>query len=161
MRAVTGDRVSVYLSPVFFYRYALRRNIMVTVHGIDFDISFTDADVIERYENAAMKMREKVADKTKFRNMSTANALREQCKIMEEFIDETLECDSSNILFGGKCDLLDHMKVCDEMNTRAAEAKKALADISNKYVQKQQAARPTDFAGHSHKGGSNKKGGNR
>lgn len=130
---------------------------MVTVKGIEFDVSFTDADVVERYENAAKKMRESVADKTKFRNMSTADALREQCRIMEEFIDATLECDSSNLLFGGKCDLLEHMKVCDEMNTRASEARKAMADISNKYVQKQQAARPTDFEGHRHKnkGGKN------
>ncbi len=134
---------------------------MVTIKGIDFDVSFTDADVIERYENAAMKMRDAVADKTKFKGMSTANALREQCRIMEEFIDTTLECDSLNVLFGGKNDLLEHMKVCDEMNTRAAEAKKALADISNKYVQKQQAVRPTDFAGHSHKGSNHGKGGKR
>lgn len=132
---------------------------MVTIKGIDFDASFTDADVIERYENAALKMRDAVADKTKFRSMSTANALREQCRIMEEFIDTTLECDSLNVLFGGKSDLLEHMKVCDEMNTRAAEAKKALADISNKYVQKQQAVRPTDFTGHSHKGSNHGKGG--
>lgn len=132
---------------------------MVTIKGIDFDVSFTDADVIERYENAALKMRNAVADKTKFRSMSTANALREQCRIMEEFIDTTLECDSLNVLFGGKSDLLEHIKVCDEMNTRAAEAKKALADISNKYVQKQQAVRPTDFAGHSHNGSNHGKGG--
>lgn len=123
----------------------------VTIYGIDFEISFTDADVVERYESAAKKMREAVADKTVFRNMSTADALRMQCRIMEEFIDTTLECNSSDLLFGGKHDLLEHMKVCDEMNTRAAEAKKAMADISNKYTQKQQAIKPADFTGHSHK----------
>ncbi len=128
---------------------------MVTIRGIDFDVSFTDADVIERYEAAAIKMRNAVADKQRFRDLKTADALRKQCRIMEEFIDTTLDCDSENVLFGGKHDIMEHMKVCDEMNTRAAEAKKALADISNKYVQKQQAARPNDFNGHSHKGNGN------
>lgn len=128
---------------------------MVTIKGIDFNVSFTDADVVERYEGAAKKMRDAVADRTKFRGMTTADALREQCRIMEEFIDTTLECDSSNELFGGKYDIMEHMKVCDEMNTRSAEAKKALADISNKYVQKQQAGRQTDFNGHNHKNSSN------
>jgi len=128
---------------------------MVTIRGIDFDVSFTDADVVERYEAAAIKMRNAVADKQRFRGMKTADALREQCRIMEEFIDTTLDCDSANVLFGGKSDIAEHLKVCDEMNTRAAEAKKVLADISNKYVQKQQAVRPNDFNGHSHKGNGN------
>lgn len=131
---------------------------MITIKGIDFDVSFTDADVVERYENAAKKLRDEVADKTRFRNMSTADGLREQCRLMEEFIDTTLECNSSELLFGGKCDILEHMKVCDEMNARASEAKKAMADISNKYVQKQQAVRPTDFTGHSHKSNHGKGG---
>lgn len=123
---------------------------MVTIRGIDFDISFTDADVVERYEEAAKKMQSAAADKSRFKDMTAADQLREQCRIMEEFIDTTLECNSAEILFGGKCDIAEHLMVCDEMNTRAAESKKALADISNKYVQKQQAVRPTDFKGHSH-----------
>lgn len=129
---------------------------MITVKGMEFDLSFTDADVIERYEEAAKKMRGAVADKARFKGMSTADALREQCRIMEEFIDTVLECDSSDLFFAGKCDILEHMKICEEMNEKSAEARKMLADISNKYVQKQQAARPTDFAGHSHKTNGNR-----
>ena len=132
---------------------------MVTIKGIDFNVSFTDADVIERFENSAKKMRDAVADKTKYSGMSAADAIREQCRIMEEYIDTTLECNSADVFFGGKHDIMEHMEICEEINARAAEAKKKLADFSNKYVQKQQAARPTDFKGHSHKNSNHGKGG--
>lgn len=111
---------------------------MVKIKGLEFDVSFTDADTVERYEEAAYEMKEAVADRNRFKGMSTAEAMREQCRVMENYIDKTLDTNASDLLFGGRMDLLEHMEVCEELNARAAEARKAVADISNKYTQKQQ-----------------------
>lgn len=111
---------------------------MITIRGIEFDVSFTDADVIERYENAAYAMKEAVADKKRFSGLSTSESIREQCRIMAEYIDATLDTNASEMFFGNRCDLLDYMNTCEEINRCAAEARKAVADISNKYTQKQQ-----------------------
>lgn len=129
---------------------------MITIRGIEFDISFMDADVVERHEDAARKMQVAVSDKAKFKRMKTADAIREQCRIMEEYIDVTLDCDSANEFFRGKYDIMEHFQVCDEINLRFEESKKALSDITNKYVHKQQAVRPNDFNGHTHKNNGNR-----
>ena len=139
---------------------------MVKIRGLEFDVSFTDADTIERYEEAAYAMKEAVADKNRFKGMSTAEAMREQCRIMENYIDQTLDANASEMLFGGKMDLLEHMEVCEELNVRAAEARKAVADISNKYTQKQQSFQnkgngPQQNVQKFHGGKNHGKGGNR
>ena len=96
---------------------------------IEVDFSFTDADCMERLENAAKKVKEKSELKDK-EEKSLSETIREECKIIDEFFDEVFGEGISEKIFKGKKDLQDHMEVfTDIINAKIATTK----DTQNLY----------------------------
>nr|DAP90146.1 MAG TPA: hypothetical protein [Bacteriophage sp.]DAW32510.1 MAG TPA: tail assembly chaperone protein [Caudoviricetes sp.] len=97
--------------------------------GIEVDFSFTDADCIERLENAAKKVKEKSELKNK-EEKSLSETIREECKIIDEFVDEVFGKRISEKIFKGKKDLQEHMELfTDIINAKIATTK----DTQNLY----------------------------
>lgn len=97
--------------------------------GIEVDFSFTDADCIERLENAAKKVKEKSELKDK-EEKSLSETIREECKIIDEFVDEVFGKRISEKIFKGKKDLQEHMELfTDIINAKIATTK----DTQNLY----------------------------
>lgn len=96
---------------------------------IEVDFSFTDADCIERLENAAKKVKEKSELKNK-EEKSLSETIREECKIIDEFVDEVFGKRISEKIFKGKKDLQEHMELfTDIINAKIATTK----DTQNLY----------------------------
>lgn len=96
---------------------------------IEVDFSFTDADCMERLENAAKKVKEKSELKDK-EEKSLSETIREECKIIDEFFDEVFGEGISEKIFKSKKDLQDHMEVfTDIINAKIATTK----DTQNLY----------------------------
>lgn len=125
---------------------------MIKIKGIEFDVSMSDVDVIEKYEKAADKLAKVAGNPESYKGLSTADAFRKQCEFTEEFLDETLGAGASEKIFKGKKDLVEHFKACDELIQGYDTARKAIADITNKYAQKQRNSRPRP-QDHKSKGG--------
>ena len=51
---------------------------------IEVNFSFSDADDLERLENSAKKVKEKASEYEK-KELSVSEAIREECKIINEF----------------------------------------------------------------------------
>jgi uncharacterized protein YqeY len=78
------------------------------INGVNFDIDFTDADFIEKIEKASKKLYEE-AEKLKQNNqLSLAEGIRQECKILKDFLDYVLGDGTSEKLFEGK----DSLKKC-------------------------------------------------
>lgn len=96
---------------------------------IEVNFSFTDADDVERFENAAKKVYEE-AEKNKKKEMNASEIIREECNIIEEFFDSVFGEGISNKLFNEKKDIVEHIKLFEDIVKAKVEATK---DIQNIY----------------------------
>ena len=96
---------------------------------IEVDFSFTDADDVARFENAAKKVYEE-AEKNKKKETSASEVIREECNIIEEFFDSVFGEGISQKLFEGKKDIVEHIKMFEDIVKAKVEATR---DIQNIY----------------------------
>ena len=99
------------------------------LEDIEVNFSFTDADDVERFENAAKKVYEE-AEKNKKKEMNASEIIREECNIIEEFFDSVFGEGISNKLFNEKKDIVEHIKLFEDIVKAKVEATK---DIQNIY----------------------------
>lgn len=78
------------------------------IKNIEVEFSFSDADDLERLENSAKKVKE-ISDEYKKKELSVSEAIREECKIINDFFDEVFGKGISEKLFNGKSDLKEHI----------------------------------------------------
>ena len=97
--------------------------------NIEVDFSFTDADDVERFENEARKVKEK-ADNSEKKEMTASEIIREECNIIEEFFNSVFGEGISNKLFNEKKDIVEHIKLFEDIVKAKVEATK---DIQNIY----------------------------
>ncbi len=95
---------------------------------IEVDFSFTDADCIERLENAAKKVMEQSKIDNK-KEMSLSEAIKEECKIIDEFFDEVFGEGISEKIFKGKKDLQEHMELFTDIMNAKIETTKATQNL--------------------------------
>ena len=95
---------------------------------IEVEFSFTDADCIERLENAAKKVKEKSELKDK-KEISLSEAIREECKIIDEFFDEVFGEGISEKIFKNKKDLQEHIELFTDIINAKIETTKATQNL--------------------------------
>lgn len=96
--------------------------------NIEVEFSFTDADCVERLENASKKVKEKSELKGK-EEKSLSEAIREECEIIEEFFDEVFGEGISEKIFQGKKDLQEHMALFTDIINAKIEATKTTQNL--------------------------------
>lgn len=96
---------------------------------IEVDFSFTDADDVARFENAAKKVYEE-SEKNKKKETSASEVIMEECNIIEEFFDSVFGEGISQKLFEGKKDIVEHIKMFEDIVKAKVEATR---DIQNIY----------------------------
>lgn len=104
------------------------------IKNIEIDFNFLDADNVEKFENEAKKVIEKTKNEKQIDNMSYAEALRLECNIVEDFIDNVFGKGISKEIFEGKKDLLEHIKIFQEIVDEKNKKQKELEDMYKKYA---------------------------
>lgn len=103
------------------------------IKNIEIDFNFLDADNVEKFEKEAQKVVEK-SEENKNAKITYSEALRKECEVVEDFIDSVFGEGLSEKIFKGNKDLLDHIKVfqdiVDEKNSKQSE----LQSIYNRYA---------------------------
>ena len=72
------------------------------INGVKFDIDFTDADFIEKIENASKNVFKEAEELKQNKELSLAEGIRQECKILKDFLDYVLGDGTSEKLFKGK-----------------------------------------------------------
>ena len=98
------------------------------LEDIEVNFSFTDADDVERFENAAKKVYEE-AEKNKKKEMNASEIIREECNIIEEFFNSVFGEGISNKLFNEKKDIVEHIKLFEDIVKAKVEATKDIQNI--------------------------------
>lgn len=95
---------------------------------IEVDFSFTDADCLERLENASKKVKEKAEAKQK-EELSLSESIRQECAILDDFFDETFGEGTAKKIFKGKKDLQEHMELFTDIINAKIETTKATQNL--------------------------------
>ena len=95
---------------------------------IEVDFSFTNADCLERLENASKKVKEKAEAKQK-EEMSLSESIRQECVILDNFFDETFGEGTAKKIFKGKKDLQEHMELFTDIMNAKIETTKATQNL--------------------------------
>lgn len=110
------------------------------INGIKLEGDLMDADFMEKFESSMIRMRDSAQVK-KRENFPTAAAnYRAQCEVVNTCLDEIFGAGTSQKLFGGKMNVMEHLKAIEKVSEWAAGERKALNDFTNRYTQRQQNA---------------------
>lgn len=71
------------------------------INGVELYVDFTDADFIEKVDKAKDKVIEE-CNKVNLKELSTAEGIRQECKIIKDFFDFVFGDETSEKLFKGK-----------------------------------------------------------
>lgn len=85
------------------------------INGVELDIDFTDADIVERIENGSKKLYESADELKKNTALTPAEGIRQECKIIKDFLDYVLGEGTSKKLFGEKNSLKQCLKAFEDI----------------------------------------------
>lgn len=110
------------------------------INNVKLEGDLMDADFMEKFETAMVKMRDSALE-AKCQSFPTAAAnYRAQCEVVNTCFDEIFGAGTAVKLFGGKMNVMDHLKAIEKVSEWAAGERKALNDLTNRYTQRQQNA---------------------
>ena len=92
------------------------------------EFSFTDADCIERLEKASKRVKEET-EKYKKQEMDLSKAIRKECEIINNFLDEVFGEGIAEKVFKGKNDLQEHMELFTDIMNAKIEMTKATQNL--------------------------------
>lgn len=91
--------------------------------NIEVEFSFTDADDLEKLENATKNVKEK-AENYKKKELSLSESIRKECEIIDEFLDEAFGEGTAQKVFKNKKDLQEHMELFEDVMNAKINATK-------------------------------------
>lgn len=106
---------------------------MFTIRGVDFEIDILDADVMERLEDAAEKIQKRVAEEKAKKYKKNSEFIRVFNGLTEKFIDEVLGEGSSELIFGGSQNMMEHMEAYNGIFAAKEEAMSAVTEFTETF----------------------------
>ena len=105
----------------------------IVVLGKELEYDFFDADLLEKYEKENLRVKERIQEPTQYDGKTTADSLRIQCGIVNDFFDEVFGNGTSEELFGGKNNIKDHMEAFASVAGAAMSCNGELKALTEKY----------------------------
>ena len=103
------------------------------INGVKFEVDFTDADFIEKIENGSKKIFEEAEILKQTKELSLAEGIRQECKILKNFLDYVLGDGTSEQLFNGKDSLEQCLKAFEDIIEAKQNAMNNFEKKINKY----------------------------
>lgn len=106
----------------------------MTINGVEFDIDFTDADFIERYEFKYKEVEKEIEElQNKKDTINPVEGIRQECKIIKEFLDYVLGDGTSEKIFKGKDSLNLCLTAFEDIIDNVDKQHKEMQERLNKY----------------------------
>lgn len=110
------------------------------INNVKLEGDLMDADFMEKFETAMVKMRDSALEAKRQSFPTAAANYRAQCEVVNTCFDEIFGAGTAVKLFGGKMNVMDHLMAIEKVSEWAADERKALNDLTNRYTQRQQNA---------------------
>lgn len=108
------------------------------INNVKLEGDLMDADFMEKFETAMVKMRDSALEAKRQSFPTAAANYRAQCEVVNTCFDEIFGAGTAVKLFGGKMNVMDHLKAIEKVSEWTAGERKALNDLTNRYTQRQQ-----------------------
>lgn len=105
----------------------------VNINGIELELDLMDADVMEKYEELNTDIMERIADNSNYEGKSTAEAMRFQCRCVDEFFDRLFGDGTAEKLFGGRNHLGERMDAFGQVSKIGEGLHDEMSKITQKY----------------------------
>ena len=104
----------------------------MTINDKNFDVDFTDADLIEKIEIGSKRVFDET-ERIKNENFSVAEGIRQECKIIKDFLDYVFGEGTSKELFGNKDSLNLCLKAFEDIINEKEKQVKSINDFVSRY----------------------------
>lgn len=104
----------------------------MTINEKVFDVDFTDADLIEKIEIGSKKVFDET-ERIKNEDFSVAEGIRQECKIIKDFLDYVFGEGTSKELFGDKDSLNLCLKAFEDIINEKEKQVKSINDFVSRY----------------------------
>ena len=105
----------------------------MSINGVEFYIDFTDADIVEKIEKGSKEVYDKAQELKQKENLSPAEGIRQECKIIKEFLDYVLGEGTSEKIFNGKDSLNQCLQAFEDIINARDKEMKEIQDAISKY----------------------------
>lgn len=105
----------------------------MNILGVELELDFFDADVLEVYERENQRVLEQIKEPAQYEGKSTADALRIQCGIINDFFDAVFGQGTADEIFGARNNIRDHMEAFAIVADAAIDTRKEFDTLSEKY----------------------------
>jgi hypothetical protein len=105
----------------------------MTINGVEFDVDFTDADILDLIDKESKIVYEKAEELRIKENLSPAEGIRQECKIVKEFFDNVFGEGASEEIFKGKDSLIQCLNAYEDIMNAYQEQYKVYYERINKY----------------------------
>jgi hypothetical protein len=106
----------------------------MTINNVEFEVDFTDADLIERIDVKSKEIYQKAEELEKNKdNLSPAEGIRQECKMVKEFLDYVFGEGTSQKLFGDKNSLKECLKAFEDIINERNRQLENFKEVVNKY----------------------------
>lgn len=113
---------------------------------IEFD--FLDADDMQKFEEETKKVTIKCKEeKIIMQNISCSEAIRKECKIIDDFFDNVFGENVSKKIFKGKMNLNEHIKAFQDVVSEKIKIQDDMQKIFNKYLPNRENRRYNQYKG--------------
>ena len=103
----------------------------IEINGVELELNLLDADVVEEYERLTKKIVARIQNKKAYEGKSNAEAMRYQCRCVDEFFDGLFGPGTSEELFPKKGDLAARM---DGFGKAMEDSRNTVKEIVGKYT---------------------------
>ena len=104
------------------------------INGVELNVDFTDAELIEKIDVGSKKVYELADQLEKDKeNMTPAEGIRQECKIVKDFLDYVLGEGTSEKLFGEQNSLMKCLKAFEDIIEERNKQLENFKTIVNKY----------------------------
>lgn len=104
----------------------------MTINGVNRDIDFTDADLLERIEEGSKKVYDET-EKIRNVNLKIAEGIRQECKILKDFIDYVFGEGTSKEWFGEKDSLHLILQAFTDIINERDKQMNSINELASKY----------------------------
>ena len=104
------------------------------INGTEINIDFTDADIIEKIDEANEEVKNKIKKlEENITNIKPAEGIRQECMILKEFLDYVFGEGTSKEIFGEKNSLKECLKAFEDIINERNKQFDNLQNVIDKY----------------------------
>ncbi len=116
----------------------------MNILGVELELDLFDADVLEVYEKENKRVVDRIQDKGQYAGKNTADSIRYQCGVVNDFFNALFGDGTAEKIFKGKNNIKDHMEAFGIVAKQAEESNVEFDGILDKYTPNRAERRQAD-----------------